>query len=100
MAEDDIRGLNIDFNYNNYGVFYEKLDEDKKGAGDDQQSNEEEERPSKEEKGTAGTQIGFQKLISDNNLLSKMWQRVDVDFDSFKDRYEEWLEEEVWTYFD
>lgn len=30
MNEDEIRGLNSDFNYNNYAVFYEKLDEDQK----------------------------------------------------------------------
>ena len=28
MNEDDIRGLNCDFNYNNYGVFYEKMEEE------------------------------------------------------------------------
>jgi len=44
--------------------------------------------------------VGFTKIISEENLLSKMWQKVDVDYDSFKERYEDWLEEEVWTYFD
>lgn len=29
-----------------------------------------------------------------------MWQSVEVDYDGFKDKYEDWLEEEVWTYFD
>jgi len=28
-----------------------------------------------------------------------MWSRTHLDED-FKDHYEEWLEEEVWTYFD
>ena len=28
MNEDDIRGLNCDFNYNNYGVFYERIEEE------------------------------------------------------------------------
>lgn len=44
--------------------------------------------------------VGFQRIISEENLLSKMWLRVNVDFDNFRDRYEDWLEEEVWTYFD
>ena len=28
MNEDDIRGLNCDFNYHNYGIFYERIDEE------------------------------------------------------------------------
>ena len=43
---------------------------------------------------------GFQKIISEENLLSKMWQNVDVDFEGFREQYEDWLEAEVWTYFD
>ena len=35
MNEDDIRGLNCDFNYNNYGVFYEKLEEEANRAAED-----------------------------------------------------------------
>ena len=29
-----------------------------------------------------------------------MWQNVDVDYEAFREGYEDWLEEEVWTYFD
>jgi len=29
-----------------------------------------------------------------------MWQNVEVDFEKFRERYEDWLEEEVWTYYD
>ena len=32
MNEDDIRGLNCDFNLNNYGIFYEKLEEQQNNA--------------------------------------------------------------------
>ena len=28
MNEDEIRGLNCDFNYHNYGVFYERIEEE------------------------------------------------------------------------
>lgn len=104
MGEDDIRGLNIDFNYNNYGVFYEKLEEEEKkgGAGADEQlSNGEDEKPkTAAANALTTTSTGFQKLISEKNLLTKMWQNADVDLELFKERYEEWLEEEVWTYYD
>ena len=29
-----------------------------------------------------------------------MWKNVDVDLERFRERYEDWLEEEVWTYYD
>ena len=32
MNEDEIRGLNCDFNYSNYNVFYEKMDEEAAAA--------------------------------------------------------------------
>jgi hypothetical protein len=32
-------------------------------------------------------------------MFIKMWQRVQLD-EQWKQDYEEWLEEEVWTYFD
>ena len=32
MTEDDIRVLNCDFNYHNYGVFYEKIEEEANAA--------------------------------------------------------------------
>lgn len=101
MVEDDIRGLNIDFNYNNYGVFYEKLEEEKKGGADDKQSNGDDERPKGATNAATSTPVvGFQKLISEKNLLMKMWQNVEVDLEGFQERYEDWLEEEVWTYYD
>ena len=104
MNEDDIRGLNCDFNYNNYGVFYERIEEEQNAAngikGDE--AGEEGKAKEGEDGGKISTAnlVGFQKLISEENLLTKMWQNVEVDYDSFKDNYEDWLEEEVWTYFD
>ena len=94
MNEDDIRSLNCDFNYSNYGIFYEKL------AEENGQSPEGEELPAEVAEKSNKNPVGFQKIISEENLLSKMWQKVEVDFDSFRDKYEDWLEEEVWTYFD
>lgn len=71
MNEDDIRGLNCDFNYNNYGIFYEKLEEDSgKQLDEDQQEDE------AAEKVASKNLVGFTKIISDENLLSKMWQKV------------------------
>ena len=31
--------------------------------------------------------------------MSQMWSKVQLD-DEFKAKYEDWLEDEVWTYFD
>lgn len=35
MSEDDVRGLNCDFNYNNYGVFYERIDAEMNAGKED-----------------------------------------------------------------
>lgn len=99
MNEDDIRGLNCDFNYHNYGIFYERIDEETNAVKEDGESPEKEGQSDRDAI-KPNCLVGFQKLVSDQNLLNKMWQNVDVDFDGFKERYEEWLEEEVWTYFD
>ena len=29
-----------------------------------------------------------------------MWQKVQIDEGDFRSKYEDWLEDEVWTYFD
>ena len=44
MNEDEIRGLNCDFNYHNYGVFYEKLEEEANAAGKAAKDGDENER--------------------------------------------------------
>ena len=111
MTEDDIRVLNCDFNYHNYGVFYEKIEEEANAgskAADEAAPKEGEGEEGKDGKAEAkggdaaakGVTDGFQKIVSDENLLNKMWQRADVDLEKFKDKYEDWLDEEVWTYFD
>ena len=106
MNEDDIRGLNCDFNYSNYGVFYERIEEEQNGgnkaadeAAPEEGKDAQATKPGDEAKAGANL-VGFQKIISEENLLSKMWRNVDVDYESFRERYEEWLEDEVWTYFD
>jgi len=38
-------------------------------------------------------------MISENNLYNQMWNRVKLD-EEWTKNHEEWLEEEVWTYFD
>ncbi len=79
LSEDEIRQLNSDFNYENYGQFVEP-DLDK--------------QPAQKEQSTTKEQQLLQK-----QMLAKMWQRVQLD-EQWKQDYEEWLEEEVWTYFD
>ena len=43
--------------------------------------------------------MGFANIVSEDNILSQMWQKVKID-DKFGDYYEKWLEDEVWTYYD
>ena len=83
MNEEDIRMLNNDFNYKNYGCFYEQLE---KVEGESNLKEAKEER-------------GFEKIISENNILNQMWNRVHLD-PTITANYEQWLEDEVWTYFD
>lgn len=84
MNEEDIRMLNSDFNYRHYGQFYEALE--KKEKKDESDGDHKKGMP-------------FEKLISENNLLNKMWSKVELD-QKMTDNYEQWLEDEVWTYFD
>ena len=98
MNEDEIRGLNSDFNYNNYAVFYEKLDEDQKEEAQPTEGGNSAEKLKGTD--TKHNLVGFQKIISEENILNKMWKNVDVDLERFRERYEDWLEEEVWTYYD
>jgi len=73
MNEEEIRMLNSDFNYKHYGQFYEALEKDPKQ--------------------------NFEMMVSTQNLLSKMWNKVTLD-PAITANYEQWLEDEVWTYFD
>ena len=104
MNEDEIRGLNCDFNYHNYNIFYEKLEEEANAAAGKPKENEEEREAGAEpaqqpEPVNTEPLVGFKAIVSEDNLMQKMWSKVQID-DDFKARYEDWLEEEVWTYFD
>jgi hypothetical protein len=81
LTEDEIRQFNTDFNYKHYTVFYEEQEEKEK-----QEGANEKEKPKV-------------KMVSHKNILSEMWNKVEVDAE-FYNNYEQWLEEEVWTYFD
>ena len=63
MNEDDIRGLNCDFNYHNYGIFYERIDEEMNAGKED--GGGENGSPDKE---TAG-QTDRDGLKPSNNLV-------------------------------
>lgn len=69
LTEDEIRQFNTDFNYKHYSVFYEEQDEkDKQEVGNDK------EKPKT-------------KIVSHKNILSDMWNRVEVD-PGFYNNYE------------
>lgn len=86
MNEEDIRMLNNDFNYKNYGFYYEQLEKEK--VKDDEAEPQHK-----------AANSGFEKLISENNILNQMWNRVQLE-PVMTQNYEQWLEDEVWTYFD
>jgi hypothetical protein len=92
MNEEQIRLLNSDFNYKHYGSFYEKYED--KPEGEEENPDGEYADPSRK-----NNLVGFAGLVSETNMLNKMWQKVELDPD-FGDKYEEWLEDEVWTYYD
>ena len=33
-------------------------------------------------------------------MFQRLWEKVQIDTEKFRGEYEEWLEDEVWTYFD
>jgi hypothetical protein len=73
MGEEEIRVLNSDFNFKHYGQFYEAI-EKKEGKRET-------------------------LMASESNLFNAMWNKVQLD-PAVTANYEQWLEEEVWTYFD
>lgn len=87
LSEDEIRVLNSDFNYKHYGVFYEKIDR----ANGKRRDDEEESEANKEEDELTDRkkeqEVGFAKIISKDNLLNQMWNRVQLD-EGFEDNYE------------
>ena len=80
MNEDDIRGLNCDFNYNHYGIFYEKIEEETTAANkaaDEAPVNENGQEANdnaaaagagaaaKRPEAATNNIVGFQKIISE-----------------------------------
>ena len=94
MNEEQIRLLNSEFNYKHYGIFYESMEE-----GNNDQEGEENKEDNGADEAAKNNLVGFENVISEENLLSKMWQRTQID-PKFGQYYEEWLEDEVWTYYD
>ena len=89
LNEDEIRQFNNDFNTKHYQQFDEEADSKKEGEDADENKEQPKVNPLN----------CFQKMVGDQNLLSKMWNKVEVK-QEFYDNYEQWLEDEVWTYFD
>ena len=94
MNEDEIRVLNSDFNYKHYGIFYEEQKDEEREPGADEPDNDAPVQPAEKPQ-----IVGFQKCISEDNMFNQMWQRVKIE-DDFAQNYEQWLEDEVWTYYD
>ena len=76
MNEDDIRGLNCDFNYNHYGQYYEKIEEETNAANkaaDEAPVNENAADGAEAASGAAAKRpeaatnntVGFQKIVSE-----------------------------------
>ena len=74
LCEQEIRELNSDFNYRHYGQFIENAQPEEGAEPVDP-------KPS-------------------DNLMQRLWNKVVFDPEAFRPHYEEWLEDEVWTYFD
>ena len=122
-TQEQIRQLNADFNYENYEQIYEKLDEeegeDGSGGEDDhvseseassvpgQESSRDKKQKKKKKKKSDITKknkeeeqtAGFEDAVSEANLLFQMESKVQLD-PHFMKNYEQWLEDEVWSYFD
>ena len=79
LSEDEIRQYNTDFNYKHYTVFYEEIE----GKKDDVDG--ESDIAKKETK--TGALKEFTKLVSEKNLLTKLWDKVEID-SSFYNNYE------------
>lgn len=42
---------------------------------------------------------GLELSVDESNLLHQMWKKVELD-EAFYKNYEQWLEDEVWGYYD
>ena len=95
LSQDEIRHLNSDFNYKHYGQYYEKLEEDQlhnEGDGEHPPAVRHEEP-------VVIPGHGLELSVAEDNLLHQMWKKVTVE-ESFYNNYEQWLEDEVWGYYD
>jgi len=77
MNEDEIRGINCDFNYHNYGVFYEKMEEEanaaaKAAGGATDENDRQQDGEANEPAPLVSNEplVGFTKIVSEDNLLS------------------------------
>ena len=122
-TQEQIRQLNADFNYENYEQFYEKADEEEgeDGSGPDdnhvsesegssvpggQESSRDKKQKKKKKKSDNAKKLkeeedgkGFDGAVSESNILYQMESKVKLD-PHFMENYEQWLEDEVWSYFD
>lgn len=92
LTQDEIRHLNSDFNYKHYGQFYEKLEETNQLLSEEAAGNVE---GVQAVVGKSGLSIG----VAETNMLHAMWNKYNVE-ETFYKNYEQWLEEEVWGYYD
>lgn len=87
MSEEEIRALNSDFNFRNYGQFYESEVENTQGV-------------TKTVASIRGLYYIEKEPTQKAKMLQKLWDKVQIDTEKFKNEYEDWLEDEVWSYFD
>jgi hypothetical protein len=80
LSEDEIRQYNTDFNYKHYTVYYEEIEGKK-----DEEADSDNAVARKEVK--TGALKEFTKLVSEKNLLTKLWDKVEID-NSFYKNYE------------
>jgi hypothetical protein len=109
MTQDQIRQLNADFNYENYEQFYEKPRRKLEEKDDESISKSESDSQIKEKKessttinnytGEEQTEVSLKDMVSKNNLLFQMESKIKLEPHEMKN-YEQWLEDEVWSYFD
>ena len=97
-TQEQIRQLNADFNYENYEQFYEMQEgsSPKKQEGDNDDKQEIVDTDLENEK---NGKYGLSYQVNKDNLLFQMEKNIKLD-EHFKANYTEWLEDEVWSYFD
>lgn len=122
--------MNADFNYENYQFFYEEREDEEDGEksqadeasqkserangqggesksgteseiGSHRDGDNEKKKQKKKSKAMADADAGqgLHDVISESNLLYQMESKVRLD-PAFMKNYEQWLEDEVWSYFD